>query len=101
MAEWDRRGTNPAWRSYAEAIEKLSATGTCDVLAHPDLVQVTGRIPDARGLAEVEERICEAAVSSGMAAELSSAGFRKPVGEAYPDRKSTRLNSSHLGISYA
>ena len=102
MAEWDRRGTNPAWRSYAEAIEELAATGTCDVLAHPDLVKVTGRIADPGVVSEVEERICEAAVSSGMAAELSSAGFRKPVGEAYPSSSLlTRLFSRGVPITTA
>ncbi|MGA8681678.1 MAG: histidinol-phosphatase [Acidimicrobiales bacterium] len=84
MAEWDVRGTNGTWRAYGEAIEELAGTATCDVLAHPDLVKVTGRMADAGIVDEVEERICEAAVSSGMAAELSSAGFRKPVGAAYP-----------------
>ena len=33
---------------------------------------------------EFYDRITEAAVRSGMAAELSSAGWRKPVGEEYP-----------------
>ncbi len=84
MAEWDARGTDATWRRYAEAIEELAGTATCDVLAHPDLVKVTGRIADRGVVDEVEERICDAAVQSGMAAELSSAGFRKPVGEAYP-----------------
>jgi len=84
MSEWDVRGTDPTWLAYGEAIEELAATGTCDVLAHPDLVKVTRRMADPGIVTEVEERICEAAVSSGMAAELSSAGFRKPVGAAYP-----------------
>ncbi len=47
MEEWDRRGTDAAWRAYGEAIEELAGTGTCDVLAHPDLVKVTGARPDA------------------------------------------------------
>jgi histidinol-phosphatase (PHP family) len=34
--------------------------------------------------AEWWDRIAEAAASSGMAAEVSSAGWRKPVGEQYP-----------------
>jgi histidinol-phosphatase (PHP family) len=84
MTQWELRGTNPTWRAYADAIEELAATGTCDVLAHPDVVKVTGRIADPAVLDEVEERIAQAAASSGMAAELSSAGFRKPVGRAYP-----------------
>jgi histidinol-phosphatase (PHP family) len=84
MEHWETRGTNETWRTYAEAIEELAGTATCDVLAHPDVVKVTGRIADAGVVNEVEERIAEAAASSGMAAELSSSGFRKPVGMAYP-----------------
>jgi len=41
-----------------------------------------GRVPAVPD--ELYERIAEAAVRSGMAAELSSAGWRKPVGEEYP-----------------
>ena len=33
---------------------------------------------------EFHARMAEAAARSGMAAEVSSAGLRKPVGEAYP-----------------
>jgi histidinol-phosphatase (PHP family) len=52
------------------------------VLAHPDLIKVAGCVPDAPE--EWWDRMAEAAASSGMAAELSSAGWRKPVGEQYP-----------------
>jgi histidinol-phosphatase (PHP family) len=54
----------------------------CDVFAHPDLVKVTGRVPAVTD--EYYDRITEAAVRSGMAVEVSSAGWRKPVGEEYP-----------------
>lgn len=81
-AEWDRRGTEDAWRHYTEALEELAASGVCDVLAHPDLCKVTGRVPAVPD--EWYDRMAEAAAASGMAAEVSSAGWRKPVGEAYP-----------------
>ena len=81
-AEWDRRGTEEAWRGYTEALEELAASGVCDVLAHPDLCKVTGRVPDVPD--EFYDRMAEAAAASGMAAEVSSAGWRKPVAEAYP-----------------
>lgn len=81
-AEWDRRGTEEAWRGYTEALEELAASGVCDVLAHPDLCKVTGRVPAVPD--EFHDRMAEAAAASGMAAEVSSAGWRKPVGEAYP-----------------
>jgi histidinol-phosphatase (PHP family) len=82
MDQWSARQVDAAWADYVTAIEELAATATCDVLAHPDLVKVAGHRSSVPG--ECFDRLVEAAVSSGMAAELSSAGWRKPVGEAYP-----------------
>ncbi|MDA8354729.1 MAG: PHP domain-containing protein [Actinomycetota bacterium] len=82
MAEWSVRDVDATWESYTRAIEELAASGTCDVLAHPDLVKVVGRYPGSP--AEWWDRIAEAAAASNMAAELSSAGWRKPVAEQYP-----------------
>ena len=82
MAQWTTRPVEAAWDDYVLALEELAASGTCDVLAHPDLIKITGRRPAAPE--EFWDRIAEAARTSGMAAEVSSAGWRKPVGEAYP-----------------
>jgi histidinol-phosphatase (PHP family) len=84
--QWIVRGVDTAWRGYASALEELAATGATDVLAHPDLVKVAGRWPDGGVVDEVEERIAEAAATSGMAAEISSAGLKKPAREIYPSR---------------
>jgi len=84
MAQWSTRKVDTAWTDYVSAIEELAASGVCDVLAHPDLVKVAGHRPQHPE--ECWDRLTEAALSSGMAAELSSAGWRKPVNEAYPDR---------------
>jgi histidinol-phosphatase (PHP family) len=81
-AEWSARAVESVWDDYTRALEELAASGACDVLAHPDLCKVTGRVPT--GPEEFYDRMAEAAASSGMAAEVSSAGWRKPVGEAYP-----------------
>lgn len=84
MLEWERREVGDVWRSYTGALEELAATGACDVLAHPDLVKLLGHRPPDPLRDECEERMAEAAASAGIAAELSSAGWRKPVGEQYP-----------------
>ena len=80
--EWDNRAIEDVWRQYTHALEELADSRVCDVLAHPDLCKVTGRLP--RTPDEFYDRMAEAAARTGMAAEVSSAGFRKPVGEAYP-----------------
>ncbi len=82
MQEWSTRQVDACWEAYTEALEELAATRACDVLAHPDLIKVAGHVPAAPQ--EWWDRMAEAAVSSGMAAEVSSAGWRKPVGEQYP-----------------
>ena len=82
MAEWDNRSIESVWEAYTEALEELAASGVCDVLAHPDLPKVGGRRPAVPD--EWYDRMAEAAASSGMAAEVSSAGWRKPAAEAYP-----------------
>jgi histidinol-phosphatase (PHP family) len=82
MDEWSTREVDACWEAYTRALEELAASGACDVLAHPDLIKVAGHVPDAP--AEWWDRMAEAAASAGMAAELSSAGWRKPVGEQYP-----------------
>jgi histidinol-phosphatase (PHP family) len=82
MGEWDHRGVDAAWDAYTRAIEELAASGAVDVLAHPDLAKITGRQPAVPD--EFHDRIAEAAAASGIAAEVSSAGWRKPCAEAYP-----------------
>ena len=85
MSEWEKRDLDKVWTSYVEALEELADTKTCDVLAHPDLIKVTGRKLDNNELrSELNFRMANAAIKSGMAAELSSAGWRKPVQEQYP-----------------
>ena len=83
--EWGRRGIDAIWSAYTDCIEDLAGSRSCDVLAHPDVVKVAGHRPADPGLlAELETRMAEAAASNDMAAEVSSAGWRKPVGEPYP-----------------
>ena len=82
LAEWDVRAVDDVWDGYTTALEELADSGACDVLAHPDLCKIMGRRPVAPE--EFHDRMADAAARSGMAAEVSSAGLRKPVGEAYP-----------------
>ena len=82
LAEWDARQVDACWDAYCDAIDELAATKTCDVLAHPDLIKYTGRIPESP--VEWWDRLAESAESSGVAAELSSAGWRTDAAEQYP-----------------
>jgi histidinol-phosphatase (PHP family) len=82
LAEWDARAVEDVWDAYADSLDELADSGVCDVLAHPDLCKVAGRRPAVPD--EWHARMAETAARSGMAAEVSSAGWRKPAAEAYP-----------------
>ncbi len=82
---WDSKNLESVWDEYALHMEELSESKTCDVLAHPDLIKVANKIPKDAGLIrEFNSRIVDSAKKYDLAAEVSSAGFRKPVNEQYP-----------------
>jgi histidinol-phosphatase (PHP family) len=81
-AMWDSRTIESIWDDYTRSLEELADSGVCDVLAHPDLCKISGRRPEVPD--EFYDRMAEAAARSGMAAEVNTNGWRKPIAEAYP-----------------
>jgi histidinol-phosphatase (PHP family) len=81
LGEWDTRTVEDVWDEYTRALEELAETRTVDVLAHPDLCKVAGHRPKTPD--EFYDRMAEAAAKHHIAAEVSSAGWRKPAREEY------------------
>ena len=81
-AEWDRRSIDDVWDDYVDAVVELAESGRVDVLAHLDVLKVTGRRP-ADGT-PFDDRLVAALARTGVVVEVSSAGWRKPVDEPYP-----------------
>ena len=82
----DGESPEKVWRRYFETVAESARSGLYDIIAHPDLVKVWGRAaprPDG-DLRRYYEPAVEAFAESGVAVELSTAGWRKPVGEQYP-----------------
>ena len=102
-----------AYSRYFELACAAAASGVFDVLGHPDVVKVFGaRIATPAGTGCDEGRgdghgsgcrrrcfgldgyydaLVSAAKASGTCLEVSSAGLRQPVGEAYPAMDFLRL----------
>lgn len=99
--QWAIRDVEAVWDAYVAAIEELAATRTADVLAHPDLAKVAGIVPPGE-LAPWWDRLAKAAAGNGLAAEVSSAGWRKPAAEAYPaSGLLTRFKSAGVAFTTA
>jgi histidinol-phosphatase (PHP family) len=74
------------WRRYFEVLAEAAQSGLFDILAHPDLVKVWGNdrpLPDG-DLRRFYYPAMEVIADCDVAIEVSTAGFRKPVGEIYP-----------------
>ena len=83
VEEFDRRGVETAYDQYFELETLLAASGSVDVLTHVDVVKKLGhRHPSPP--TELYESVVSAAVSSGTAVEVSTAGLDQPIGELYP-----------------
>jgi histidinol-phosphatase (PHP family) len=71
------------WESYFDRLIDAACSGVFDVMAHPDLVKKFGHKP-ASDASLLYDEAARAFAEAGVAAEVSTAGFRKPVGEMYP-----------------
>ena len=85
---WDAHSGDPdqVWERYFEELAAAARSGLFDVMAHPDLVKVWGaaRPGPERDPRHYYEVAVEAFLEADVAAEVSTAGLRKPVGEMYP-----------------
>jgi histidinol-phosphatase (PHP family) len=100
-ARFAAEGTDALYAEYYRLLEKAAATGLFDVLTHFDLPKKHGHRP-ARPPEEAEERAIDAARRAGCAVEVSSAGLRKPVKEAYPEpRLLSRIVAAGVPITFS
>jgi histidinol-phosphatase (PHP family) len=77
------RELDAIYADYFRRVREMAASGLVDCLAHLDLIKIHGHRPigDVGALAaETLDFIAE----RGLAIELSTAGWRKPVNELYP-----------------
>jgi histidinol-phosphatase (PHP family) len=94
-------GTEALYDEYYRLLAKAAATGFFDVLTHFDLPKKHGHRP-AAPREEAEARAIDAARRAGCAVEVSSAGLRKPVGEAYPEsRLLARIVAAGIPITFS
>ncbi len=106
-SSWNGVDVEWAYSRYFELACAAAASGVFDVIGHPDVIKVFGarmgaeaRPGGGRDAARGEPRLTlagyydalvSAAVASGTCLEVSSAGLRRPVGEAYPAMDLLRL----------
>ena len=77
-------GFERAYDEYRGQLDALIRRGHIDCLSHLDLIKIHGLVPDAYEAAKFFGQILEQIAAAGLAMEINTAGWRKPVGEQYP-----------------
>lgn len=71
------------WERYFADVIVAARTGLFDVIAHLDLVKKFGFVPE-RPTKGMYRSVARELGQAGVAAEVNTAGLRKPCGELYP-----------------
>ena len=79
------RGVEKAYEQYFTELENVIARGHIDCLSHLDLIKIHGYRPEMYNGAAFFRPILDLVKQRGLAIEASTAGWRKTVGEQYPD----------------
>jgi histidinol-phosphatase (PHP family) len=82
-AQFAGRDIDAVFADYFRRVREIAASGLVDCLAHIDLIKIHGHQPRGDIAAMIDETL-ELVRARGMAIELSTAGWRKPVNELYP-----------------
>jgi histidinol-phosphatase (PHP family) len=98
---FEKEGAEALYDGYYRLLAKAARTGFFDVLTHFDLPKKHGHRPRSPREAAEREAIA-AAKEAEVAVEISSAGLRKPVGEAYPEpRLLSALVSAGIPVTFS
>lgn len=82
-ARYEGLDIDALWRRYFELAATAAGTGLFDVMAHVDLVKKFGYRPDGE-MRTAYAALAGALAVAGVAAEINTAGLRKPCAELYP-----------------
>ncbi|PTY01768.1 histidinol-phosphatase [Verrucomicrobia bacterium LW23] len=90
------RNIDEVYEQYTAELDRMIVLGHIDSLSHLDLIKIFKYFPTSP-LVDVFTPILEKIAHAGLAMEISTAGWRKPVGIQYPDEAIVR-KALELGI---
>ena len=71
------------WQKYFDTVEEMAKSRLFDIVAHFDLIKIFKFMPK-REITDIAKNALLAIKEAGMSLEINVAGYRKPIGEAYP-----------------
>ncbi|WP_304545482.1 histidinol-phosphatase [Sulfurimonas microaerophilic] len=86
IGRYEHENIDEIWEKYFLAIEKMAKTKLFDIVGHLDLIKVFKFMPN-KDIVELAKNALHAIKEADMTLEINVAGYRKPIGEAYPSKE--------------
>lgn len=83
IGDYEKKDIDEIWEKYFGAVEEMANSRLFDIVGHLDLIKIFKFMPK-RSITEIAKNALRAIKNADMSIEINVAGFRKPVGEAYP-----------------
>jgi len=84
------------WQEYFDTVQEMVESNLFDIVGHIDLIKIFKFMPK-KDISLLAIKVLKAIKKADMVMELNSAGFRKPIGEAYPSLEILK-EAYNLGI---
>ncbi|DAB27943.1 MAG: histidinol phosphate phosphatase [Sulfurimonas sp. RIFOXYD12_FULL_33_39] len=83
IGRYENENIDVIWQKYFSAIEEMAKTELFDIVGHLDLIKIFKFMPKS-DINQIAKNALVAIKKADMSIEINVAGFRKPIGEAYP-----------------
>ena len=83
IGNYENADIDEIWKKYFKAVENMAKSNHFDIAGHLDLIKIFKFMPKT-DITKIAEDALKAIKNADMSIEINVAGFRKPVGEAYP-----------------
>ncbi|MEA1918063.1 MAG: histidinol-phosphatase [Campylobacterota bacterium] len=90
IGRYESEDIDEIWQNYFNAIEEMANSGYFDIVGHLDLIKVFKFLPK-KDIKSIALNALKAIKKNDLTLEINGAGYRKPVGEAYPSRELLEL----------
>ncbi|OHD96924.1 MAG: histidinol phosphate phosphatase [Sulfurimonas sp. RIFCSPHIGHO2_12_FULL_36_9] len=101
IGNYKNQNIDEIWQKYFNAIEEMAQSRLFDIVAHMDLIKIFNFLPSKEAV-DIAKNALIAIKKADMSIEINVAGFRKPIGEAYPSLSLLKeANKLNIPITFA
>ena len=83
IGNYKNKDIDEIWQKYFSAIEEMAKSKLFDIVGHLDLIKIFKFMPK-KDIKKIAKSALVCIKNADMSIEINAAGFRKPIGEAYP-----------------